>query len=85
MKHRLLTGLAVAPFPLAVLTPGPAEAASGLRVATPSAAQGWRMSPSDAGQPSRQAVDSFEMLAGNMVAAAGAAFAGTAMVRRRKG
>jgi hypothetical protein len=35
--------------------------------------------------PAKHAADAFGTLAGAMVAAAGAAFAGTAMVRRRKG
>jgi hypothetical protein len=137
MKHRRLTGLAVVPLTLAMLTAGPAGAASGVRVTTLSGAQGWRVSPSNAGggaraqaqlpldgsgtapeqngdltpgvpgkagggfaarvrqpvavemaaevsRPARQAADSVALLAGGMVLAASAAFAGTGMVRRRK-
>jgi hypothetical protein len=161
MKHRLLTGLALAPLTLAVLTDEPANADSGMRVTPLPGAQGWRVSASDAGEgaisgtvddpvrrdgslrlnnlaggaraqaqlplgaplqgtspeqngdltpgvpgraggrfaaarqpvsvemaaavsePTKQAADSFGMLAGGMVAAAVAAFAGTAMVRRK--
>ncbi|MBS2551378.1 hypothetical protein KGQ19_31365 [Catenulispora sp. NL8] len=50
MKHRLLTGLAVAPLTLAVLTAGPAGAVAGVRVTTLSGAQGWRVSPSNTGE-----------------------------------
>jgi hypothetical protein len=50
MKHRLLTGLAVAPLTLAALCAGPANAVSGVRVTTLSGAQGWRVSPSNAGE-----------------------------------
>ncbi|WP_194921730.1 hypothetical protein [Catenulispora rubra] len=75
MRHRLLTGLAVAPLTLAALCAGPAHAASTHPVAL--AAQ--------VSEPEKQAADSVGTLAGGLVAAASAAFAGTAMMRRRKG
>jgi hypothetical protein len=50
MKHRLLTGLAVVPLSLAVLTAGPADAVAGVRVTTLSGAQGWRVSPHNTGE-----------------------------------
>jgi hypothetical protein len=68
MRLRLLTGSAVVPSALVVLTAvaGPADAAAGVS------------------EPTKQAADSVALLAGGMVVAASAAFAGTGMVRRRK-
>src|SRR5258708_14291610 len=50
MGPRLLPGLAGAPWPSAMLTAGPAGAVSGVRVTTLSGAQGWRVSPANAGE-----------------------------------
>lgn len=81
MKLRLLTGLAVVPSALAMLTAGPAcatvgQPVSGERVSGETAAE--------VSEPAKQAADSVALLAGGLVVAASAAFAGTGMVRRRK-
>ena len=93
MRHRILTGLAVASLSaLAALTAGHAEAATGVPAPTLS---GGGFLPADrqpvavdmaadVSEPSRQAADSEALLAGAMVLGACAAFAGTGMVRRRK-
>ncbi|ACU76329.1 hypothetical protein Caci_7504 [Catenulispora acidiphila DSM 44928] len=70
MRYRLLTGLAVAPLTLVMLTAEPAGAVDDRAAAV--------------SEPAKQAVDPVGMLAGGMVLAASAAFAGTGMVRRRK-
>jgi len=72
MRYRLLTGLAVAPWTFVVVAAGPADAASGIRVAA------------EVTEHTEQPADKVGTLAGGMVVAAGVAFAGTAMVRRRK-
>jgi hypothetical protein len=76
MRHRLLTGLAVAPSTLAALTVAAAPA-EGL------ATTGRPALPAAVIEPEKQAADSVGLLAGGMVIAASAAFAGTAMVRRK--
>ena len=68
MKHRLLTGLAGVPSALLVLA----------------ASAGPADAASGVSEPAKQAADSVALLAGAMVVAASAAFAGTGMVRRRK-
>ncbi|WP_370379806.1 hypothetical protein [Catenulispora sp. GAS73] len=80
MRHRLLTGLTTAPLTLVALHAGPANAASEARVTTHSVPLA-----AEASQPGKQAADSVGPLAAGLVAAASAAFAGTAMMRRRKG
>ncbi|MEY9909207.1 hypothetical protein ABIA35_005442 [Catenulispora sp. MAP12-49] len=76
MRHRLLTGLAVAPLTLVapIVAVAPAE---GL------ATTGRPALPATVMEPEKQAADSVGLLAGGMVVAASAAFAGTAMVRRK--
>lgn len=87
MKLRLLAGCAVVPLVLVMLTAGSADAGSGPHrggfaavgrepVAVEMAAE--------VSQPTKQAADSVALLAGGLVVAAGAAFAGTGMMRRRK-
>jgi hypothetical protein len=92
MNLRLLTGLAVVPLILAMLTAGPAGAVSGphpdkdarggsaAEVGEPVAVE----MAAEVSEPPKQAADSVALLAGVLVVAASAAFAGTGMVRRRK-
>lgn len=81
MRHRLLPGLAVVPLTLAISTLGPAHAASGVRRPPQ---QVPLKAAAEVSEPAKQAADSVPLMAGAMVAAASAAFAGTGMVRRRK-
>lgn len=96
MKRRFLTCFAVVPSALAVLAAVPA----GVSPRTPATSSMYVASvrkpapvpmpipvemAASASAPAKHAADAFGTLAGAMVAAAGAAFAGTAMVRRRKG
>ena len=92
VKHRVLTGLAVAPLTFAALgaSGGPVDAASGVR-ATTLPAQGGGVAARDtpllattATDPAKRTSDSVGVLAGGMVAAASAAFAGTGVVRKPK-
>ena len=93
VKHRVLTGLAVAPLTFAALgaAGGPVNAASGVRVTTLPAQGGGGIAARDAPirattatDPAKRTSDSVGLLAGGMVAAASAAFAGTGVVRKRK-
>ena len=90
MKRRLLTCFAVVPLTLAVLTAGPAGLASGTHAVTSVYVASARHRvpvemAASVSAPARHSADAFGTLAGAMVAAAAAAFAGTATVRRRKG
>jgi hypothetical protein len=94
MKRRFLTCFAVVPSTLAFLAAVPAgvsprtPATSSMDVASVRKPVPVPMPVEMAASvsaPAKHAADAFGTLAGAMVAAAGAAFAGTAMVRRRKG
>ncbi|MEY9933211.1 hypothetical protein ABH926_007864 [Catenulispora sp. GP43] len=72
MRHRPLTALTLAAV---IVTAAPAEAF---------AAAGRPALPAAVIEPEKQAADSVGLLAGGMVVAASAAFAGMAMVRGKK-
>lgn len=89
MKRRLLICFAVVPLALAVLTAGPVgpifgtPTPTGVYVASARRPVPVEMAAS-VSPPAKHAADAFGTLAGAMVVASAAAFAGTAMVRRRK-
>jgi hypothetical protein len=99
MKRRLLTSFAVVPLISAVLavlavltlrTASPAGPTPGTHAITSvylaSARQPVPVEvAASVSAPAKHAADAFGSLAGAMVAASAAVFAGTAMVRRRKG
>lgn len=87
MNLRLLTGFTVLPLVLATLTAGRAGAVSGPQLDEVTAAGRQPVAAetgAEVSEPAKQAADSVALLAGGLVVAASAAFAGTGMVRRRK-